>query len=107
MTHRIKWGDPVTGLDGVIAVAQALRDLRPVQVDLADDWVNVAEDDGLYAGLDYRIGEEVKPQEFIAGIFPGGKPVFLFDSMDEYNQWADGFQISPAFKRVRDRKSVV
>ena len=102
MTDRIKWSAPVTGLDGIIAGAQALKDGRPAQVMAGGCWEPLPKEDGLYQVCTYRIGEEVAPQEFIAGIFPGGKPVFLFDSMDEYNQWADGFQISPAFKRVRE-----
>ena len=86
MNERIKWSDPVTGLDGVIAAAQALKDGRPVQVDLADDWVNIEEDDGLYAGLDYRIGEEVKPRDLWLNVYDGGS--YIYESKESADREA-------------------
>ena len=76
MTDRIKWSDPVTGLDGVIAVAQALKDGKNVQYLDDGKWESKGEVEALFLESTYRIGEEVKPRECFVNVYVGGEQWF-------------------------------
>ncbi len=71
MSNRIKWGDSVTGLDGVIAASQAVKDGKSVMRLDSDGWVD-AYGHTFNTHYTYRIGEEVKLREFWVNVYGFG-----------------------------------
>lgn len=101
MTNRIKWGEPMTGLDGVIAAAQALKDGKKIQCWRSESWYARGQDSELRASDKYRIGEEVKPREFLIGLAPGRTPE-VFQDRASCDAWLATFQMRPEVMLVRE-----
>ncbi|AFC85871.1 hypothetical protein [Frateuria aurantia] len=88
MTDRIKWGEPVTGWDGVIAAAQGMKNGKKVQCWMSDSWCAWGKNDHLHASDKYRISEEVSPREFWVNLYFDGE-IYICDSKESADQGAD------------------
>ena len=103
MTDRIKWGDPVTGWDGVIAAAQGLRDRKIVQCWKSESWYSWGKADHLSAADKYRIGEKMKPREFWVNVYPGDQSDTLAHATQEL---ADSVASQDRIKCIRVREVI-